>query len=56
MNMERKELYNKKRQEILDLLDVIKAQVVPLEYFGGDIEEQINLVSFLAVKLRQIAG
>lgn len=57
MNMERKELYNKKRQEILDLLDVIKAQAVPLEYFVWfDIEEQINLMTFLAVKLRQIAG
>lgn len=54
--MEREKVYNKKRQEILDLLDVIKAKAIPLEYFGGDIEEQINFMTFLAVKLRQIAG
>ena len=52
--MEREKVYNKKRQEVLDLLDVIKAQAVPLEDFGGDIEKQINLMSFLSVKLRQI--
>lgn len=53
--MERKELYNKKRQEILDLLNVIKYRAIPLRYFDGDLEKEINRLTFLAVKLRQIA-
>lgn len=53
--MEREKVYNKKRQEVLVLLNVIKYRAIPLRYFDGDLEKEINRLTFLAVKLRQIA-
>ena len=52
---EREKVYYKKRQEVLDLLNVIKHRAISLRYLDGDLEKEINRLTFLAVKLRQIA-
>ena len=52
--MKREEVYEEKRQEVLGLLNVIKYRAIPLRYLRGDLEKEINRLTFLAVKLRQI--
>ena len=57
--MEREDLYIGKCCEALDLLGKIAGKITPLKFIdggleGGDLEVEINRLTFLAVKLRQI--
>lgn len=51
---EREKVYTKKYFEVLGLLDKIKLSAVISRDLGGDLEKEINRLTFLAVKLRQI--
>ena len=52
--MEREDLYIGKCCEALDLLGKIAGKITPLKFIDGDLEVEINRLTFLAVKLRQI--
>ena len=53
--MSREKLLDKKYDEVLDLLAEIKIMASASRWFVHDLEEEINRLTFLAVKLRQIA-
>lgn len=52
--MSREKLLDKKYDEVSDLLAEIKLMASASRWFGHDLEEEINRLTFLAVKLRQI--
>lgn len=52
--MEREKVYNEKYFEVLDLLDIIKERTIISNFLGDDLEKEINQLTFLSVKLRQI--
>ena len=54
IEMSREKLLDKKYDEVLALLAEIKLKASLSRYFVHDLEEEINRLTFLAVKLRQI--